>query len=124
MSVSPILASLRDSFAAESTRIEQDFAATSDGRRAIEARTSQVDRVVVELTHSLLAPDVKQVCLVAIGGYGRSALFPFSDIDLLFVCADDATLKRYRDPMHDISQVLWDLRLRLSPAYRLISECD
>src|SRR3954468_17515907 len=112
MSITPILASLRDSFAAESVRIDQDFAATFDGRRAIEARTSQVDRIVVELTHTLLASDIKQVCLVAIGGYGRSALFPFSDIDLLFLCADDATLKRHRDAMRDIAQVLWDLRLR------------
>jgi [protein-PII] uridylyltransferase len=124
MSVAPSITSLRDSYAAESARIKREFEATSDGRKATQARASQVDQIVVELTHSLLAPDITQVCLVAIGGYGRRALFPFSDIDLLFLCEDAATLKRYRDPMRNIAQVLWDLRLKLSPAYRLVSECD
>jgi len=124
MSVAPTIASLRDSYAAESARIEREFEAASDGRKAIQARASQVDQIVVELTHALLAADITQVCLVAIGGYGRRALFPYSDIDLLFLCEDSATLKRYRDPMRNIAQVLWDLRLKLSPAYRLVSECD
>ncbi len=124
MAVAPSITSLRDSYAAESARIEADFAATSDGRRAIQARTAQVDRIVVDLTHAILGPDIAQVCLVAIGGYGRRALFPYSDIDLLFLCEDPVTLKRYRDPMRHIAQTLWDLRMKLSPAYRLVSECD
>ena len=118
------MTSLRDSCAAESARIEREFEAASDGRRAIQARAAQMDQIVVELTHTLLAPDITRVCLVAIGGYGRQALFPFSDIDLLFLCEDAATLKRYRDPLRNIAQVLWDLRLKLSPAYRLVSECE
>ncbi len=124
MSVSPILASLREPYLAETARIEQEFAADSCGRRAIEARTSQIDGIVAELSQTLLGPGLRDLCLVAIGGYGRRALFPFSDVDLLFLCADEAALQRYRGPMRDVSQVLWDLRLRLSPAYRLISECD
>jgi len=82
-----------------------------------------VDRLVIELTNAILGPNVNQVGLVAIGGYGRRELFPFSDIDLLYLCEDDATLQRHRNPMRLISQILWDMRLRLSPAYRLISEC-
>src|SRR5262245_43398028 len=118
MAVAPSITLLRDSYAAESARIEAEFAAGSDGNRAIQSRTSQVDRIVVELTHSILGADIRQVCLVAIGGYGRRALFPFSDIDLLFLCEDGVTLKKYRDPMRSIAQVLWDLRMKLSPAYR------
>ena len=124
MTVAPSITSLRDFFTADSARIEQEFAATSDGSKAIQARSSQVDRLVVELTHAVLGPEITRVSLVAIGGYGRRALFPFSDIDLLFLCEDTATLQRHRDPMRLIAQMLWDLRLRLSPAYRLISECE
>jgi [protein-PII] uridylyltransferase len=124
MAVAPSIALLRDSYTAESARIEAEFAATSNGSKAIQSRTSQVDRIVVELTQTILGPDIAQVCLVAIGGYGRRALFPFSDIDLLFLCEDPVTLRRYRDPMRSIAQALWDLRMKLSPAYRLIGECD
>lgn len=124
MAVAPSITSLRDSYTAESARIEAEFAATSDGTKAIQSRAAQVDRIVVNLTHAILGPDITRVCLVAVGGYGRRALFPFSDVDLLFLCEDPATLARHRDSMRNIAQMLWDLRMKLSPAYRLISECD
>jgi [protein-PII] uridylyltransferase len=124
MAVAPTIASLRESYTAELARIETAFTATSNGRQSIQARSSLVDRIVIDLAHSVLGPDVQRVCLTAIGGYGRRALFPFSDIDLLFLCEDPVTLARYRDPMRNIAQTLWDLRMKLSPAYRLISECE
>jgi [protein-PII] uridylyltransferase len=124
MSVVPSITSLRDSYVVESARIAQEFEIASDGRKATQARADLMDRIVVELTQALLSPQIERVCLVAIGGYGRRALFPFSDIDLLFLCEDEGTLKRYRDSMRSMAQVLWDLRLKLSPAYRLLSECE
>jgi len=124
MAVAPSIALLRDSYTAEAARIEAEFAATSDGSKAVQARSAQVDQIVVQLTEAILGPDIQRVCLAAIGGYGRRALFPFSDIDLLFLCEDPVTLKRYRDPMRSIAQTLWDLRMKLSPANRLVSECD
>src|SRR3989304_373939 len=124
MAVAPSIALLRDSYTAEAARVEAEFAATSDGSKAVQARSAQVDQIVVQLTEAILGPDIQRVCLAAIGGYGRRALFPFSDIDLLFLCEDPVTLKRYRDPMRSIAQTLWDLRMKLSPANRLVSECD
>ncbi len=61
---------------------------------------------------------------MALGGYGRRELFPFSDIDLLFLAEDAATESRFREVMRAISQNLWDIRLRLSPANRVLAECD
>jgi [protein-PII] uridylyltransferase len=124
MATAPSIPALRDSYAAESARIESEFTSSSNGVKAIESRSAQVDRIVIDLTRAILGEDIQNICLVAIGGYGRRALFPFSDIDLLFLCDDAVTLKRYRDPMRNISQILWDLRMKLSPAYRLLAECE
>ncbi len=123
----PSAAALRDFYATESARIQAEFAATSNGRKAIEDRTALVDRLIVDLCREVLAaePDkLERFCLVALGGYGRRALFPFSDIDLMFLAEDQAAESRYRDATRTIARTLWDLRLRLSPTNRLLAECD
>ena len=100
MSLTPSGVSLRDLYADESARIEREFAATSDGRIATEARAALVDRVVLELSREWLAADphaIEHICLVALGGYGRRALFPYSDIDLLSLYEDDAAEARFRE---------------------------
>ena len=127
MLASSTLSSLRDSYAADSARIQREFEATSDGRKATQDRSALVDEIVVQLSRELLSrgpENIDKLCLVALGGYGRRELFPFSDIDLLFLAEDAATENKYREAMRAISQSLWDIRLRLSPANRVLAECE
>jgi [protein-PII] uridylyltransferase len=119
--------SLRDYYAAESARIQHEFEDTSDGRKATQDRSSLVDETILELSREFLLADsdgIEKVCLVALGGYGRRELFPFSDIDLLFLAEDASTENKYREAMRAVSQNLWDMRLRLSPANRVLAECE
>ena len=117
---------LRDFYAEEFARIEREFRATSNGRVATQARSSLLDRVVLDLSREFLAPepgDLKKVSLVALGGYGRRELFPHSDVDLMFLWADRDAESRYREGTQAVSRALWDLRLRVSPTYRFLNEC-
>ncbi len=57
------------------------------------------------------------------GGYGRSELFPHSDVDLLFLTEDEATRERIKDPVSAICQQMWDCGLRVSPTTRTLAEC-
>jgi len=118
---------LRDFYAEEFARIEREFRATSNGRAATQGRASLLDRVILELSREFLAAepsDLKKLCLVALGGYGRRELFPHSDIDLMFLWEDRSTESRYREGTQAVSRALWDLRLRLSPTYRFLGECE
>jgi [protein-PII] uridylyltransferase len=117
---------LRDFYAEEFARIEREFRATSNGRAATQGRASLLDRVILDLSREFLAPepsDLKKLCLVALGGYGRRELFPHSDVDLMFLWEDKNTESRYREGTHAVSRALWDLRLRVSPTYRFLHEC-
>jgi [protein-PII] uridylyltransferase len=66
----------------------------------------------------------RNFALVATGGFGRGWLFPYSDIDLLFLFSDRSSEQAFKDHVRRFSQELWDLRVRLSPASRLLAECE
>ena len=62
------------------------------------------------------------VAVAATGGYGRSMLAPFSDVDLLFLAKDDpapATLRAVEYMLY----FMWDLGLKVGHATRTISQC-
>jgi [protein-PII] uridylyltransferase len=64
----------------------------------------------------------ERLCLMAVGGYGRGTLAPFSDLDLLF-------LRPYKQTAHAESVIefmlyaLWDLGFKVGHASRTIEEC-
>ena len=60
--------------------------------------------------------------LVAVGGYGRGELFPYSDVDVLILLAEspDAALQ---GTLEGLVQVLWDIGLELGHSIRTVDEC-
>jgi [protein-PII] uridylyltransferase len=122
----PLKTSLLEFCSVEFDRIKAEFKATGDGRSAALARAHVVDQVIQELHQALIAsraetPD--DLCVVALGGYGRQELFPHSDVDLLFVSTQSSTLARYREPVGQFVRLLWDLRLRASQTCRTMDDC-
>jgi [protein-PII] uridylyltransferase len=118
---------LRDQYAEESLRIREHFSSSSKGLEALLARTNLVESIALRLWRELISSDPdgpRNFALVALGGFGRRWLFPCSDVDILFLYSGSQAEKEYKDRAGRFSQELWDLRLRLSPATRTISECD
>src|SRR3984893_5487961 len=124
---SSLVSELRSSLAEESARIARDFAATGDGCAAVAQRTRFIEGILKRLWRELVSSDEsapKNFALVATGGFGRGWLFPYSDIDLLFLYADRGSEEAHRDAVRRFTQELWDLKLKLSPASRTLAECD
>src|SRR3984885_11260538 len=122
-----LITELRSSLADASERIARDFAATGDGRAAIAQRTLLIEDILSRLWREFVSPDEqgpRGFALVATGGFGRGWLFPYSDIDLLFLFADRSGEQAHKGEIQRFSQELWDLKLRLSPASRTLAECD
>jgi [protein-PII] uridylyltransferase len=127
MAASSLISELRGSLSDESARIQQEFEVSGDGRAAVAQRTRLVEDILARLWRDIVSPDAAKpanFALVATGGFGRGWLFPYSDIDLLFLFGDRNAEQAFKDPVRRFSQELWDLRLKLSPASRLLSECD
>ncbi|MGH7837607.1 MAG: bifunctional uridylyltransferase/uridylyl-removing protein, partial [Candidatus Binataceae bacterium] len=86
-----------------------------------------MDSLATRLWSQFIAPHLQNppgLALVALGGYGRQWLFPYSDIDILFLYAGSSEEEKHKIRVRQFSQEIWDLRLKLSPASRKLSECD
>src|ERR1700733_2185446 len=124
---SSLISELRGFLVEESARIAQAFAATGEGRAAVAQRTRLIEDLLSRLWRDLVAGDdagPRDFALVATGGFGRGWLFPYSDIDLLFLHADRRSEEAHKDAVRRFSQELWDLKIKLSPASRTLAECD
>lgn len=106
--------------------IRSAFEGGVGGRATLEARSRLIDELIEELWADAKVREpllTEKILLVAVGGYGRRELFPFSDVDLLFL-VDASLLERdYRDLIRHTNQELWDCGLRVSPITRTLNEC-
>ena len=64
----------------------------------------------------------ESLSLVAIGGYGRGEMAPYSDIDLLFLTPYHQT-SWAKNVVESILYILWDLKFKVGHSSRTISDC-
>ena len=96
------------------------------GLQAARLLGALIDGVVAALfEHSTTKVDLglaENLSIAATGGYGRGVLAPFSDIDLLFLTAEDPTPETLR-VVEYMLYFLWDLGLKVGHATRSIGDC-
>src|SRR5208283_5259249 len=91
-------------------------------RQLCELADGTIQQVFVELLRvRQLTP--QGFCLLALGGYGREMLFPYSDLDLLFLFGNEKAEAEFRPLISEFSRTLWDLGFRVSSAGRTLDEC-
>src|SRR5688500_8168345 len=79
-----------------------------------------VDQQLREVWRSCGMP--RELALLAVGGYGRGELYPYSDVDLLVLLpgAADPALERR---LEQLIGVLWDVGLEVGHSVRTVDEC-
>src|ERR1700682_1076616 len=60
--------------------------------------------------------------IVALGGYGRGELAPFSDLDLLFLHSGRQGAQ-IRQLVERVLRLLWDAGLTVGPSFHTVKEC-
>lgn len=88
------------------------------GNEVVQRRTALIDRVL-KAVYLPLTGSAPMPVLIAVGGYGRGELNPYSDIDILFLCRDEH--ERGQTPR--MLYALWDAGLDIGYSVRTIDEC-
>ena len=104
------------------------------GREVCACRAAMIDLLLISLwqsTLSALTPQFQKefpsIALVAIGGYGRAELNPFSDIDFMFlhegqVVVGNRPLPHLARLIDGILYPLWDIGLKVGYSVRTVDE--
>jgi [protein-PII] uridylyltransferase len=111
---------------AERQRIRKQFEAGTSARETLQALCELADRNIQQVFAEVLrvhGGTQQGLSLLALGGYGRRMLFPYSDLDILFLFGSDKAEQDSRQLISEFSRTLWDLGFRVSSAGRTLEEC-
>jgi [protein-PII] uridylyltransferase len=112
--------------AEERRRIREEFDSGAGARETLLALCELADRSAQRIFREALASHQEKtegLSLLALGGYGRHMLFPYSDLDILFLFADEKAEEGFRQLISEFSRTMWDLGFRVSSAGRTVEEC-
>jgi len=118
---------LRGEYQRRMLEIRAAFYAGATGAETIAARSQAMDQLIRGLweeAEQRMPWLGSGIVLIALGGYGRSELFPYSDVDLLYLLDGKVSEQEVKQPIRRVSQELWDVGIRLSPVTRKRSEVE
>ncbi len=126
----PLLAVLKPALTKAHAEIRRRFEEKGDGAAVIHAQSFLIDQLIRALfdvvtgeIYPLANPTSgERICLVAVGGYGRGELAPYSDIDLLFLLPYKQT-PHTEQVVESLLYLLWDLGLKIGHATRSVEDC-
>lgn len=79
--------------------------------------------VASEILHPLATPTQgERIAVLAVGGFGRGEMAPFSDVDLLFLTPYKITAWA-ESVIESMLYILWDLRLKVGHSSRTVKDC-
>src|SRR5215469_7970909 len=127
---SAFVAPLKAVLTAGRAEIRRRFEATGNGGATVREQSFLMDqliRVLFDLVTQEIYPlanptSGEKLAIVAVGGYGRGELAPYSDIDLLFLLPYKRT-PHTEQVVEYLLYLLWDLGLRIGHATRSVEEC-
>jgi [protein-PII] uridylyltransferase len=128
---SEIAQRLRAFLKLEEQRLRMAHRGGASGRATTQARSFVLDTIVQRAFRAAAWPgnggeflgSVKNICaVVALGGYGRCELAPYSDLDLLFLHTGRRAAQM-RQLTERVLRLLWDAGLTIGHSFRTVKEC-
>src|SRR5260221_11747339 len=125
-----LLPPLKAALARGRAEIRRRFDADGTAARAVREHSFLIDQLIRAL-HDLVTETIypmanptagEKMAIVAVGGYGRGELAPFSDVDLLFLLPYKQT-PHTEQVIESLLYLLWDLGLKVGQATRSVTEC-
>jgi [protein-PII] uridylyltransferase len=119
---------LREGKQALIQQFRDDKATVPNADRLVRQLTQHVDSVLGQLWQQSELP--RGATLVAVGGYGRGELFPYSDVDVLLLLPEELAQTHEQAPddprragIEAFITACWDIGLEIGSSVRTVEEC-
>src|SRR6202011_4123491 len=127
---SVLLPPLKTALARGRAEIRRRFETEGHAPRTVREQCFLIDQLIrvlydfaTETVYPLPNPTAgEKLAIVAVGGYGRGEMAPYSDIDLLFLLPYKQT-PHTEQVIEYLLYLLWDLGLKVGQATRSVAEC-
>lgn len=125
-----VASALREHWDTDRAKAARKLESGADGVTVARLYSAAADEMLTALWHftaGVLYPapnptEAERLSLIAVGGYGRGVLAPFSDLDLLFLRPWKSS-PRTEQVIEFMLYVLWDLGVKVGQAARSVDEC-
>jgi [protein-PII] uridylyltransferase len=124
----PDLQALRDSYRASKSLLLTSMQAKGTSvrgiRKLLQALARNADATLKLLwARSAMPPEF---ALMAVGGYGRCELFPYSDVDVVVLLPDGTSVDDHPELKRKVEDFIgqcWDTGIEIGSSVRTVSEC-
>lgn len=115
-----VIATFKQALLNANTQFDERFRRGEKIHELILERAVFIDCLLHYAWHQFTWPQT--INLIAVGGYGRSELHPYSDIDLLLL-VDEIEDDIHRDSIGQFFTLLWDIGLEIGHSVRTVKQC-
>jgi len=113
---------IRESLQRADKRLADRLWAGEDVVQLVRARAWVVEQLLLLAWHRTISR-LDEICLLAVGGFGRGELHPHSDVDLLILLDEAAEENLPKEALESFIQLLWDAGFYLGHSVRTINQC-
>jgi [protein-PII] uridylyltransferase len=103
-------------------QMNEQFKAGHPVADLVHARANFIDGLLCAAWQSLNLDKASALSLVAVGGYGRGELHPFSDIDIMVLLSNE-DIGKVQGSLEKFLTMLWDVGLDIGHSVRSVKDC-
>jgi [protein-PII] uridylyltransferase len=119
--LSASLGDWRQALAQGRETLKRIFQDRPDATKALQGQCMLVDQALRAIWRE--TGQSGELALIAVGGYGRGLLYPYSDVDVLILLPDNIE-DGARTSVEVLVGVLWDIGLEIGHSVRTVAECQ
>ncbi len=112
----------REALAAAGISLTERFGRGESVNDLVRLRAAIVDQLLIHLWQQHAGDLADDAALVAVGGYGRGELHPYSDVDIMILVADQLP-DRVEATVSAFVAALWDVGLEIGHSVRNVDQC-